>query len=124
MPMGSNLDNAVTLIKRALGSDIKLRKAVLNIMKKSYSDGSDDCYKIIKRKNREETPPMFPFNFTTIEEIENKEKVQNDSFKKWICSGEFRFLHTRNRAELEDYMRGCFREMADLQSEILRLKKM
>jgi 2-polyprenyl-3-methyl-5-hydroxy-6-metoxy-1,4-benzoquinol methylase len=59
-----------------------------------------------------------------MEEIERKEKLQNDSFKKWMSSGEFRFLHTRNRAELEDYIRGCFREMADLQAEILRLKQM
>ena len=75
-------------------------------------------------KVKEEMPHPLPFHFTTLAEIEHKEKHQNDSFKKWMNSGEFRFLHDRNRVELEDYMRGCFSVMADLQAEILRLKQM
>ena len=73
--------------------------------------------------NKEEMPNPLPFHFTTLAEIEHKEKHQNDSFKKWMSSGEFRFLHDRNRVELEDYLRGCFSVMADLQAEILRLKQ-
>jgi hypothetical protein len=70
-----------------------------------------------------EMPHPLPFHFTTLAEIELKEKHQNDSFKKWMSSGEFRFLHDRNRVELEDCLRGCFSVMADLQAEILRLKQ-
>ena len=56
-------------------------------------------------------------------EVDENEEKQNAAFKKWIANNkQFFNIPQSQQKNLCDYVEGLHREIADLQSEIIRIK--
>lgn len=60
----------------------------------------------------------------TLDEISKNEETQNEAFKQWVAQDKETFLiGFSGQQDLCDYVAGLNREIADLQSDVVRLTK-
>ncbi len=60
----------------------------------------------------------------TLNEINNKERAQNEAFKKWISDNRAFFnMPKSHQIVLSEYVAGLHREIADLESDKYRGKQ-